>query len=57
MSFIEDDPFSNLMNQKSLNDLNNISKGNNIDLLLMEKDKEIINLSNLNISLKKQMSN
>ena len=37
------------------NNSNSISKGNNIDILLMEKDKEIINLSNINISLKNQI--
>ena len=52
MSIIEEEPFLNSVNP---NIINNISKGNNIDLYLMEKDKEIIHLSNQNISLKNQI--
>ena len=55
MTYIEKAPFLNTFNEKPFNKLNEISNGNNIDLILMEKDKEIINLSNLNISLKNQI--
>ena len=55
MTYIENAPFLNTFNEKPFNKLNEISNGNNIDLILMEKDKEIINLSNLNISLKNQI--
>ena len=55
MSIIDNGPFLNSLNTQSFNNLNNVSKGNNIDLYLMEKDKEIINLSNQNIALKNQI--
>ena len=55
MSYIENVPFLNSFNPKQFNNINELSNGNNIDLILMEKDKEIINLSNVITSLKNQI--
>ena len=54
---MEDGSFLNIMNQNAFinNDINDIPKGKNYDLILMEKDKEIINLSNVNASLRNQL--
>jgi chromosome segregation ATPase len=54
---MEDGSFINIMNQNAFNniDINDIPKGKNYDLILMEKDKEIINLSNANASLRNQI--
>jgi len=56
-TILEESPLLNSMNQNIFRkiNLNEISKGNNIDILLMEKDKKIINLSNINISLKNKI--
>ena len=52
MSSLEE--YSNKMNQNIINNINiqDLAKSKNIDLCLMEKDKEIINLSNQTTSLK-----
>ena len=55
MSLIDEHPFLEQINQNPFNNINGISKGNNLDLILMEKDKEIISLSNINISLKNRI--
>ena len=54
---MEDGSFINIMNQNAFinNDINDIPRGKNYDLILMEKDKEIINLSNANASLRNQI--
>ena len=51
---MEERPFSTQINQNPINNINiqDLSKSKNIDICLMEKDKEIINLSNQMISLK-----
>ena len=54
MSSLEENPYLNKMNQNLINNINmqDLTKSKNIDLCLMEKDKEIINLSNQTTSLK-----
>ena len=54
MSSLEEGPYLNKMNPNLINNINmqDLTKSKNIDLCLMEKDKEIINLSNQNTSLK-----
>ena len=54
MSSLEDGQYLNQINPNSINNINiqDINKSKNIDLFLMEKDKEIINLSNQTNSLK-----
>ena len=52
---MDNSPFLNSLNDQPFTNINNISQGNNIDLYLMEKDKEIINISNINKSLKSQI--
>ena len=44
-TFLEESPLLNSMNQNIFNKikLNDLSKGNNIDILLMDKDKKLIN--------------
>ena len=56
-TMIEESPLLNSMNQNIFNKMKlaDISKGSNIDILLMDKDKKIINLSNINISLKNKI--
>ena len=57
MSSLEEGPFLNQINPNAINNINiqDLSKSKNIDLFLMEKDKEIINLSNQAKSLKNNM--
>ena len=54
MSSLEEGPFLNKVNQNLISNINmqDITKSKNIDLYLMDKDKEIINLSNQTTSLK-----
>ena len=54
MSSIEEVPYLNRTNPNLINNINiqDIAKSKNIDICLMEKDKEIINLSNQISTLK-----
>ena len=57
MSSLEEGPFISQINQNAINNINiqDISKSKNIDICLMEKDKEIINLSNQTTALKNNL--
>ncbi len=57
MSSLEEAPYLAQLNQNAINNINiqDLSKSKNIDLFLMEKDKEIINLSNQAKSLKNNL--
>ena len=57
MSSLEEGPFISQINQNAINNINiqDISKSKNIDICLMEKDKEIINLSNQATALKNNL--
>lgn len=54
MSEVEEGPFLNNKNQNIISNINlqDITKSKNVDLYLMDKDKEIINLSNQAKTLK-----
>ena len=57
MSSLEEAPYLAQLNPNAINNINiqDLSKSKNIDLFLMEKDKEIINLSNQTKSLKNNL--
>ena len=57
MSSLEEAPYLAQLNPNEINNINiqDLSKSKNIDLFLMEKDKEIINLSNQTKSLKNNL--